>query len=775
MTPGTAWADAPQVRYVYRSTARPGQTAGWPVWLPGAVREACARMGVDRLWLHQVEAAEAAHAGNHVVLSTGTASGKTLGYLLPVLAATYGGPDAAPGGRAAPAVEQAMRGQLVPPRRPHTALYLAPTKALAHDQLRVCSEFGLRSWNVATLDGDSAPVDRQWARDYASYVLTNPDMLHLSVLPQHVRWASFLQSLRYVVVDESHRYRGVFGAHVAAVLRRLRRLAAHYGADPTFVLASATSANAQWAAGALVGVAESDVCLVDRDSSEHGAVEILLWEPDGEPDDDAATLLSELVGSGRQTIAFISSRKMAELVAVRAQAQLKDPATGRGIRIDAYRGGYLAAERRNLERALQQGTLTGVATTNALELGVDIAGMDAVVISGFPGTRAALWQQAGRAGRKGKDAQVILISRKQPLDAYFFDHPAALFSAPVEATVLHPDNPYVLGPHLAAAAQELPLTQGDTAYFGPSMPTVLERLVDEGVLRRRSAGWFWTRSERAVDAIDLRSTAGSSVQIIEAETGRLLGYVAPDAADATVHPGAVYLHQGDTYLCDELDLEAGEALVRPARPGYYTQPRVAAGVGIVSERCSRPLGMGRIHLGTVKVTSQVTGYLRRDEVSGDVWDETPLEMAEHSLRTDAVWWTLDPTRLTETLSQSQLAGGAHGAEHTAIGLLPLYAPCDRWDIGGLSAALHPDTLALTVFVHDGQPGGAGFARRGFDVAEAWLAATLARLKSCACEVGCPACVVSPKCGNGNQNLDKGVAIVLLEHLVGEHAEPLSRG
>jgi len=690
----------------------------------------------------------------HVVLTTGTASGKTLGYLLPVLAATYGGPEAALGSAAAVA-EPTLREQLVRRRRPHTALYLAPTKALAHDQLRVCTAFGLRSWNVATLDGDTEHVDRDWARDYASYILTNPDMLHLSVLPQHARWASFLQSLRYVVIDESHRYRGVFGAQVSAVVRRLRRVAALYGADPTFVLASATSTNAGWAASALTGVAQDAVTVIDEDTSAHGAVEMLLWEPDGLPDDTAAELLARMVDQGRQTIAFVSSRKAAERVAVRAQALLTTAA-----RIDSYRGGYLAEDRRRLERALQCGALAGVAATNALELGVDIAGMDTVLISGFPGTRAALWQQAGRAGRQGTDAQVVLISRKQPLDAYLFDHPETLFATPVEATVLHPDNPYVLGPHLAAAAQESPLTARDAEFFGPGMPQLVRRLVTQGVLRERSSGCFWTRPERAVDAIDLRSAAGRSTEIVDVETGRVLGHVDPAATDLTVHPGAVYLHQGESYLVEDLDAEAGEALVKAARPGYYTQPRVLTGVSVVAERRARALGRGRLQLGTVHVTSQVTGFLRRDELSGDVWDETPLDLPEHTLATDAVWWTLDP-QLVPDLSPARLAGGAHGAEHAAIGLLPMFAPCDRWDIAGLSAAQHPDTGVLTVFVHDGQAGGGGFAERGFEVAEEWLSATVERLRSCRCEVGCPACVVSPTCGSANQVLDKEAAIHLL--------------
>lgn len=765
-SPGDSWADAPEVRYVHRSPARAGVTGRWPAWLPPAVRQACGRVGMEALWQHQVEAAEALRSGRHVALSTGTASGKTLAYLLPVMAATYGGPDAGTGGP--PGVGgDSLREQLVRPRRPHTALYLAPTKALAHDQLRVTSDFGLPSWNVAALDGDTALPDRDWARDHASYVLTNPDMLHLSVLPNHSRWASFLQSLRYVVVDESHRYRGVFGAHVGAVLRRLRRVAALYGARPTFVLASATSANAGWAGAALLGVEESEVVVVEEDSSAHGAVQTLLWEPAAAPDDDAARLLARMVDSGRQTIAFVPSRRAAERVAVRAR-QL----TTTGARVDSYRSGYLADDRRRLERDLQQGTLNGVAATNALELGVDIAGMDTVIISGFPGTQAALRQQSGRAGRRGTDAQVFLIARRQPLDAYLFEHPETLFSAPVEATVLHPDNPYVLGPHLAAAAQESPLTLADAAYFGPAMPQLLGRLVDQGVLRHRPTGWFWTRPERAVDAIDLRSAGGSSVEIVDCDTGRVLGHVDPASADSTVHPGAVYLHQGESFLVEELDHEHGDAVVRAARPGYYTQPRVAGGVSVVSERRARSFGAGRIHLGTVDVSSRVTGYLRRDELTGTVWDETPLDLPERTLRTDAVWCTLDPVGLD--LSPSRLAAGVHAAEHAAVALLPLYAPCDRWDIGGLSTPAHPDTGAPTVFVHDGQAGGAGFAERGFEMATEWWSATLATVASCSCDSGCPACVVSPRCGNANQSLDKAAAIALLARLCGQPGLPPAR-
>lgn len=743
------------VRHQRDLPARGGDPVAWPDWLPADVVAACVRSGIDAPWRHQREAADLAHSGQHVVLSTGTASGKSLGYLLPVLAATYGGADAqGPVSVGAPSV----RDTLLRPTRPHTALYLAPTKALAHDQLRVCTELGGSTWRVSTLDGDSDRAERDWARDHASYVLSNPDMLHRSVLPRHDRWATLLQTLRYVVVDECHRYRGVFGAHVAAVLRRLRRLCHHYGADPIFVLASATVTNAAEAATELVG---APVTAVTEDASPHGAVRIRLWEPEADTDTEVAALLAESVDEGRQTVAFVPSRKGAELVALRAQERLCD----RTQQIDAYRSGYLAGERRQLERRLQDGSLRGVAATNALELGVDIAGMDAVIMAGFPGTRAAFWQQAGRAGRRGSEALVTLVARQNPLDAYLFEHPELIFDSPVETTVLHADNPYVLGPHLAAAAQELPVTTEDTRWFGPTQPDLLDQLTTQGALRRRPQGWFWTHTERAVDLIDLRADSGRAVEVIDSDTGRVIGQVDRGNADGTVHEGAVYLHQGETWLVDSLDLGRGEAIATATRPGYYTTPKSISEVSVVRERDRREFGQGTVHRGDVEVTSQVVAYLRRDEVTHDVWDETPLDLPRRSLRTQGVWWTI-PLEAVAALDTAplRLAGAAHAAEHTAIGLLPLFAPCDRWDIGGLSTVLHPDTDTCTIFVHDGHPGGAGFAERGFAVAEDWLDATLERLTNCPCPDGCPACVVSPKCGNANQVLDKRAAADLVRLL-----------
>lgn len=739
----------------------PGRTAAhgeWPGWLPAEVRAAVTGAGrIERLWRHQAEAAESLYAGRHTALATGTASGKSLGYLLPVLAASHGGPDAV-GGLAAP-----PRDGLLRPRRPHTALYLAPTKALAHDQLRIAGELGPAGWMTAAIDGDSPPEQRDWARDFAGYVLTNPDLLHASVLPHHERWSSFLSSLRYVVVDEAHRYRGVFGSQVGCVLRRLRRIAERYGARPVFAFASATGPDIDRLAADLIGVAESEIAVVTGDGSPHGAMRMQLWQPRQTVEADAAELLADLVADGRQTIAFTPSRRMSELVALRARALLDGRSSAR---IESYRGGYLAADRRAVERALLDRSIMGVAATNALELGIDIAGMDAVIMAGFPGSRAAMWQQAGRAGRRGGDAEVIIMMQPDPLDQYLADHPAELFEAPPEPVVLDPENPYVLAPQLTAAAQEHPLSARDATYFGPTMPALVAGLCQHGVLRRRPDGAaYWTRPGRAVDGIDLRSIGGRPIEIVDATTGRVLGHADRAGADAVVHPGAIYLHQGETYRCLELDLENAEAVVRPEpRPGYFTTPQLSHQVLIADDLEHRAAGSGTAHFGRVDVITQVTGFLRRDETTGAVWDSTPLELPEHRMRTSAAWWTVPLA--DDDFGVAQAGGAVHAAEHALVGLLPLFARCDRSDVSGVSAVAHPDTGRPTVFVHDTHAGGSGFARLAYLSGVELVRAAADRVDHCPCQTGCPACVVSPRCGRGNNPLDKAGAGLVLARLAG---------
>lgn len=701
-----------------------------------------------------------------MIVATGTASGKSLAYLAPVLSALADGAEA-PNGRGA------------------TALYLAPTKALAADQRRAVRELAAPLGNAvraAVYDGDTPVEEREWVRQYANYVLTNPDMLHRGILPAHPRWSSFLRALRYVVIDECHTYRGVFGSHVAQVLRRLRRLCARYGSDPVFLLASATSSDPATAASRLTG---TRVIEITDDASPRGEVVFALWEPPltdlrgekGAPVRRTATaetadLLTDLVVQGVRTVAFVRSRRGAELIAVIAQERLAAVDRSLVRRVAAYRGGYLPEERRALERALHSGELLGLAATTALELGVDVSGLDAVLITGYPGTRASLWQQAGRAGRSGQGALAVLIARDDPLDTYLVHHPEALFRQPVEATVLDPDNPYVLAPHLCAAAAELPLTDADLELFGPATHDLIPQLEAAKLLRRRATAWHWTRRERASDLTDIRGGGGRPVQIVEASTGRLLGTVDEGAAHTAVHEGAVHLHQGRTYLVKHLDLEDSAALVEEANPPFSTTARDTTSISILETETEIPWGSARLCFGSVEVTNQVVSYLRRKLITGEVLGEAKLDLPPRTLRTRAVWWTVTEDQLDEARINPEILGGAlHAAEHASIGLLPLFATCDRWDIGGVSVPLHPDTLLPTVFVYDGHPGGAGFAERAFHTARAWLTATRDAIAACECEAGCPSCIQSPKCGNGNDPLHKRGALRLLTRLLSESPDP----
>ncbi|MFE0376618.1 DEAD/DEAH box helicase [Streptomyces inhibens] len=751
---------AARITHTEHLPPRIGSHADWPARIRPEVIDAIRSAGIDRPWAHQARTSEHALRGESVVVATGTASGKSLAYLAPVLSTLLDGSEA-PNGRGA------------------TALYLAPTKALAADQRRAVRELAAplgTAIRPAVYDGDTPVEEREWVRQYGNYVLTNPDMLHRGILPSHPRWSSFLRALRYVVIDECHSYRGVFGSHVAQVVRRLRRICARYGSEPVFLLASATAAEPAQAATRLTGL---PVVEITEDTSPRGELVFALWEPpltelhgeQGAPVRRTATaetadLLTDLAVQGVRTVAFVRSRRGAELIALIAQERLAEVDRSLPGRVAAYRGGYLPEERRALERALHRGDLLGLAATTALELGVDVSGLDAVVIAGYPGTRASLWQQAGRAGRSGQGALAVLVARDDPLDTYLVHHPEALFDQPVESTVLDPDNPYVLAPHLCAAASELPLTEADFPLFGPATAGLLPQLEASNLLRRRATAWHWTRRERAADLTDIRGQGGSPVQIVEAGTGRLLGTVDAAAAHTTVHDGAVHLHQGRTYVVQRLDLDDDVALVEEASPPYSTTARDTTAISVLETDTEIPWGDARLCFGSVEVTNQVVSFLRRKLITGEVLGETKLDLPPRTLRTRAVWWTVTEDQLDAArVNPEQLGGALHAAEHASIGMLPLFATCDRWDIGGVSVPLHPDTLLPTVFVYDGHPGGAGFAERAFHTAADWLAATRTAIASCECDAGCPSCIQSPKCGNGNDPLHKRGAIRLLGELL----------
>jgi DEAD/DEAH box helicase domain-containing protein len=706
------------------------------------------RLGIDGLWTHQARALEHARAGRNVCVSTGTASGKTLVYQLAIA-------------------------ERLAARKGSTAIAIYPTKALAQDQLRQFRALALTTVRAAVYDGDTPSSERAWIRANANLVITNPDMLHYGILPQHERWTSFLRGLSGVVVDEMHGLRGVFGSHVAGVLRRLRRLAAKRGADPLFVGSSATIGNPADLGERLTGLPFTEVT---EDGSPRGEKLFALWNPPlvdeqsgarRSANAEAAMILARLAETETRTIAFAKSRKGAELIARFAREALADAPHHVAGRIESYRAGYLPEERREIEAALVGGELLGVAATNALELGIDIGGLDACLLAGYPGTVASTWQQAGRAGRARRKSLAILVGQDDPLDQYLLTHPEELFGRPHENAIVDHSNPNILEPHLACAAYESALEDGDEAFFGPAMHAAIERLVAKGTLRKRGRRYVYAGAGSPAQDVDIRSTGGI-VRIAEADTGALLGTVDYARAPATVHRGAVYLHRGEQFRVESLDLDAGVAFVVPSEDDYYTQSRDITDIRVLEVMKKERVGRVDLHFGRVDVTNQVVAFARKRMYSGEIIDVTPLDLPEMRLDTRAVWYEVAPALLDEAgVSHAAVAGAAHAAEHCAIGLLPLFAMCDRWDIGGVSFAEYPDTGLCTVFVYDGYPGGAGIAERGFEAGEDHLRATLQRIRECPCASGCPSCVQSPKCGNGNEPLDKDGAARLLAAVLGD--------
>ncbi len=740
---GDGGVEASSLVHVRDLPAREPVIEPFPDDLPDVVRGRLALLGIEGLYPHQREGIDALRAGRNVALATGTASGKTLVYDL-VFA------------------DDALR------RPKATALFLFPTKALARDQLRQVRSLKLPQIRAAVYDGDTPQAERPLVRKNANLVLTNPDMVHLSVLADHARWADFLLRLSLVVVDEAHVLRGVFGSHVAMVLRRLRRLIAYHGGDPRWCVASATIGNPAELAERLTGM-PFDV--VEDDVSPGGRKLFALWNPPVIDDEtgarrsalaDSASIMAGLLDDGVRTIGFARSRRGAELLAEFTRREMTDAAARKRVRV--YRAGYLAEDRRVIEQQLASGELLGVASTNALELGIDIGTLDAAILTGYPGTRASMWQQAGRAGRRDTDALAVLVANDDPLDQYLVQHPEDLFDRPAEAAVIDPTNPYVMEPHLRCAAREQPLTDADaSAYFGDGAAAALASAESSGVLRRRGDTWHDVGRGAPHRDVDIRAGAGHVYRIVLGDSGELLGTADEHRAFATLHPGAVYLHQGEQYLVDQLDLVARVALVQAADPDFYTQARDITDIQVVSMiDHSAELGVAEMTYGTVDVTNQVIGYVRKLVSTNEVVGDAPLALPPVTLQTKAVWWTL-PGRLLDAagVGPRDLAGAIHAAEHAAIGLLPLVATCDRWDIGGVSTPLHDDTGLTTIFVYDGYPGGAGITERGFHAARRWLGATLERVRDCPCRDGCPSCVQSPKCGNGNEPLHKATAVRLL--------------
>jgi DEAD/DEAH box helicase domain-containing protein len=741
MTAARLWDDllaGDELAHLAVEPARGARTVPLPPQLQPAVRDALARRGIGELYTHQAEAYEAASDGSNVIVTTGTASGKTLAFNLPVL-------DALAAGRHA------------------RALYLYPTKALAQDQARSLAALGVPGVRAAIYDGDTPTEQRRQIRGWANLVLTNPDMLHIGVLPRHDLWGDFLHNLRFVVVDEAHVYRGVFGSHVANVLRRLRRLARIYGAEPQFLLASATIANPGDLALALTG---EGATVVEDDAAPRAERTIALWNPpllDAELGlrasalGEASRLLAGLAGRGLRTICFAKSRKSAELIH-RFAADRLDAATA--SRLAPYRAGYTPQQRREIERRLVEGDLLGVTSTDALELGIDIGELDAAISVGFPGTVASLRQQWGRAGRRGHGL-AVLIASEDALDQYFMREPPALLERRVEAAILDHANPRVLDGHVAAAAFEAPVDDSDVATLGEE---ALERAPQVPELRKTPRGWVWAGKESPAARIPLRSTSPDAFVVVDGSSGDVLGLAERERAYSTVHAGAVYLHLGRQYLVRELDLEAMRAIVEPFGGDWYTQAKKETTTAIEEPlRVERRLGL-ELSFGRVSVTEQVVAYAKKAVADGSTLATVPLELPPTTFDTEAVWFVPRPHQLDGLEAMPLLLSSLHAAEHSLIALLPLWAMCDRWDIGGLSTNLHLDTGAPTVFVYDGHAGGVGIAERGFEQFEGWVADTVTLLDGCPCERGCPSCVQSPKCGNLNEFLDKAGALTLLTRM-----------
>lgn len=722
---------------------RPGKSAPLPPDLHPQLAEALTAQGITALWMHQAECWKAAQRDEDFMVTTGTASGKSLCFNLPVLDKLL--------------------------REPHArAIYLYPTKALAQDQLRRLRVLAGKELEVATYDGDTPTAARHVAREKARILLTNPDMIHVSLLPHHERWGDFLFNLRYIVIDEAHTYRGVFGSNVANVLRRLRRVASFYGAEPRFILASATIRNACEHARALTGV---DFVQISGDAAPTGPRQVVFWQPplleEGinlrrSINSEASVLLAELVRHRVRTICFTKSRRAAELIYQQTVQELKHTAPRLANRISPYRAGYTPEQRRDIEEQLFEGRLLAVVSTSALELGIDVGALDAAITVGYPGTVASLWQQWGRAGRGKGESLAVFVAGNDALEQFFVKHPSELLEREVEAATIDFANPFIHTAHLAAAAHEAPLAVEDVEFFGPGLREAAELGVQQGLLRRNRNTWLASDPDFPAGKIGLRSALGEQYTIVEEDSGDILGTEGAETALSVLHPGAVYLHRGENYLVTKLDLREHIALVRPFFGNYYTIPRRESETRILSETLQATHGPLTLHLGQISVANQVIAFQKKRVGSDEVMGSEELDLPRQEFITEAMWFTVPPELLSLLGELSRLPGAIHALEHALIALLPLFAMCDRWDIGGLSTPVHAQTEQPTVFVYDGHPGGVGISRQGFERFAEWVRSALDLIKDCPCENGCPSCVQSPKCGNWNEPLDKKAALELLK-------------
>jgi len=712
-------------------------------------------LGISALYSHQAKALNAIFAGKNVIIATPSASGKTLCYHLATLDSLLHNKDS-------------------------RALYIFPTKALAQDQLRSLKQILgetkelsqlLSPGAVVTFDGDTPQNERANIRKRANIVLTNPDMLHLGILPNHQSWSRLFRNLKYVVIDETHIYRGVFGSHVANVLRRLRRLCAAYGSSPQFICCSATIANPQEHAQNIVGLPFEAIV---EDGSPHGEKYFIFWNPPvideaktsrRSSNSEAAFLLGELVQKEIRSLVFARTRKLTELIYIYTQGQL--PPSLRD-EISPYRAGYLPEDRRRIEHQFFDGELLGLVATTALELGINIGDLDATVLTGYPGSIASAWQQAGRSGRSTHSSLSFLIAQENPLDQYLMRNPDFFFGKNFDNAIINPDNPYILKPHLLCAAWEKPLEDKDQDFFGETS-ALLAELEQEGKLRKRQEKYYLSPSiTYPAQDINIRSTSGQNYAVIDGREGCLLETVEASVAFFQVHPGAIYLHQGESYLIKELDLARHIAWAEQKPVDYYTQTMEIDDIRVTKMLKKKDCHTVEVYFGDVDVTNIVVGFKRKRQFTEEVISEEPLDLPPQNFPTKALWFDL-PQKSIDRIADAGLDfhGGLHACEHAAIGILPLFALCDRNDIGGVSTPFHPDTGKAQIFIYDAHPGGIGITEKGFEMITKLWQATLKAVKECPCTDGCPSCVQSPKCGNNNQPLDKEATIVLLEELVGE--------
>jgi DEAD/DEAH box helicase domain-containing protein len=707
------------------------------------LQKALNEQGIKGLYEHQLKCFEIAKKGENVIVSTGTASGKSLCYHLPVL-------------------------QNLLENEKSTALYLYPTKALAQDQLRFLNSLSL-PLICGTYDGDTYPEERKYLRERARIILSNPDMLHRGILPNHRLFGRFLMNLSFVVLDEVHTLRGVFGANVSLVIQRLLRICQFYGAKPQFIMASATIANPQETAEGLSGLPFKTV---KKDSSPRGKRYFIFWNPPLQKGEEkrvssnreTTEIFVELLKYGLRTIVFSKSKLAAELILKYTKEKLsREPEIQ--SRIASYRAGYLPQERRRIEKKLFSGNLLGVSATSALELGIDIGELDASLLNGYPGTISSTWQQAGRAGRRRKETLTILIAQEDPLDQYFMHHPKDFFRKPHEAVIFDAQNPFILKKHILCAVYERPLEERDKKFFSKKLFTVIKELEKEGKLIKKGKRWYLKKLSYPAEKINIRSSSDKTYSLVEEETGSLIGTLDESVFFLYAHPGAIYLHEGESYLVIKVDLETKVALLRKKEVSYYTQPREESYIEILKVKKNKKVKKANVFLGDVRVSSQVLAYQKRDIFTGKSLGVEYLHLPPRIFETESLWFTIKEEILKKlSFTPQELAGGTHAIEHAAIAILPLFALCDRWDVGGVSTPAHYETDEPTIFIYDAFEGGIGLNRRAFEKFEEHLKKTYSLIKNCPCENGCPSCIQSPKCGNWNEPLDKNASLLLLKEM-----------